>query len=275
MRSIGVHLRVLGTIQSVADYALELKLTTFQCFLFHQLTRKYIQPTSADLKEFSDLARRFDTLYVHGSYFINLARTIRNDRHYLLQRELELAKRLQFTHIVLHPGSVPPETEVIQGIDAIVRVLNRLFKQDLGLTVLLENTAHGKRTIGGDLNDFYLIRSKLDKPELLQFCVDTAHAYCYGYDITTPQGRTEFFACVDATMGLENVSLIHLNDTKKGLGSRLDYHEVLGKGMLGFDVLKEFAMDRTIVDKPLILEMPTVTKDEEIAILDTIRSWHM
>lgn len=274
MRPLGLHLRVLGSMKSVAEYAQQLNLTTFQSFLFHQITRKYVQPSPADQKEFRALAQNFDSLYVHGSYFINLARPLKGDQHYLLKREIELAKRLGFTGIVLHPGSVAPGTESIEGIEAIVRVLNKLFKRDSGIKIILENTAHGNRSIGGDLNDFYLIRSKLDKPEQLQFCVDSTHAYCYGYDIATTQGRSEFFACVQATMGLENVTLVHLNDTKKGLGSRLDCHEVVGKGLLGVDVLHDFATDPAIADIPLILEMPTIAADQEVTILHMVRSWH-
>lgn len=274
MRSIGCHLRVLGPIQSVAEYAMQLELSTFQCFLFHQISRRYVQPTRAAIAEFRTMAQSFGTLYVHGSYFINLARTVKDDQHYLLQRELRLAERLGFTHIVLHPGSVPLYTESIEGIEAIVRVLNKLFTYELPVQVLLENTAHGNRTIGGDLNDFYLIRSKLDKPEKLQFCLDSTHAYCYGYDISTAQGRKEFFSVVESTMGLENIALLHLNDTKKGLGSRLDCHEVVGKGLLGNDVLRAFATDPAIVEVPLILEMPTVTREEEVAVLNRVRSWH-
>lgn len=273
MRSIGLHLRVIESMQKVAEHATELDLSTFQCFLFHQTTRKYVQPTAAELRTFKKLTQHYKTLYVHGSYFINLARTVRQDRHYLLKREMVLAERLGFTHLVLHPGSVPLNTEHIDGIDAIARVLNTVFKQSSSIRILLENTAHGKRTIGGDLNDFYLIRSKLDKPEMLQFCLDSTHAYCYGYDISTAKGRDEFFALVSATMGLENVALIHLNDTKKGLGSRLDCHELIGKGLLGVDVLKSFATDARIAHCPLILEMPAMEHEQEIKIVNMVRSW--
>lgn len=271
MRPIGLHMRLTPTIFDAARRAADLRTPIFQCFLIQQQTNQFITLTDQEVAQFvKEWRTKFDHLYVHGSYWINLASIHSHNR--IITRELELAQRLEFTHMVVHPGSAKNLRHKRDGIAGLARNLNALFKQDLTIQILLENSAHAGLSLGGDLHDFLALRERLDQPEKLQFCIDTAHAYVYGYDITTKEGREAFFELLDATMGLKNIALIHLNDSKQECGSRIDRHEIIGQGRLA-DALPHFVMTPPLQKVPIIVEAPMMGIDEEKAMIEMIKKW--
>lgn len=180
-------------------------------------------------------------------------------------------RKLGFNHIILHPGSTAIRNA---GIDAIVQVLNTLTSSTQGIKFVLENVAFAAPSIGGSLEDLQAIYSKLDNPERVGFCIDTAHAYAYGYDLATKDARNSFIDLLGNTIGYNNIALIHINDTQSTLGSRHDMHCHLGGGTLGIEALREFALDERLTRIPLILELPTLTEEEEKEDLAIVRSWH-
>lgn len=272
MRRVGLHIRLNNTLADVARYAWTMQVPIFQCFFIKQTTNQIINPEDAEVAEFlKDWRPKFQDLYLHGSYWINLASTPHENR--VLLRELELARRFEFTHIIIHPGSAKKSKDKKEGISTIAKSLNYLFKKnDPPVKIILENTAHAGLSIGGDLMDFYYLKERLDHPEKVLFCLDTSHAHSYGYDIINPKGQIEFLAQVDATMGLSNIALIHLNDTQQSKGSRIDRHEKIGDGVLA-PILKEFINHEALKEVPVILELPVTTLEEEEKILQTVRSW--
>ncbi len=274
MRKIGLHLQVDGSLTSVAREAMKLHLKIFQCFLAKKTVGRVMKFELDDIREFVSLRRRyFDQLYLHSSYWVNLCDADR-DRHPLLEKELSLAQRLEFTHVVLHPGSWRGAKNKKDGIDALALSVNRLLSADHGLKVVLENVAHGGKAVGNDLRDFRMLLKKIDKPEKLKFCIDVAHAYLFGYDIAHQEGREQFIQLVDDIMGWENVELIHLNDTKESLGSMIDQHYSVGDGSIGDQALKSFIFDPKIKDIPLIMEVPMLSREQQKNLLEKVRSWH-
>src|SRR5205814_3541741 len=132
---------------------------------------------------------------------------------------------------------------------------------------LLENTCHGNLAVGSDITDFKQVLEKIDKPERIGFCIDTAHAYSFGYKITDQQSQLDFIRLLDATLGLERIKLIHLNDSAESFSSRIDRHAVFGKGKIGFETLVQFAQQPLLQHIPIILEMPELALEEEKLIL--------
>ncbi len=233
MRAIGLHLRITTTILDLLQYAIDMHLDTFQCFLMNQATNNYIHLTSGQIRQFLALRNRyFKDLFVHGSYWINLSNKDMEENQYLLAKELTIAKKLGFTHMILHPGSANGWETHQEGVDCVVRVLNAVLKHENDITIVLENTAHGSRAIGSDLHDLFAIQQKIDYPEKIAFCIDTAHAYAFGYAIDQEQGHDEFISLIEHSIGFASVALIHLNDTKEERGSKRDKHDDLGKGIL-------------------------------------------
>lgn len=272
-RKIGLHLRLTTTINDLAKRADALQIPIFQCFFIKQETNQFVVMPDPEIAEFlHDWRSRFDELYVHGSYWINLASASTTNR--ILMRELELAKRLEFSHIILHPGSARKIGKKSDGIAAIARKLNGILKSETGITLVLENTAHAGYSIGGDLHDFFLLRERLDHPEKIKFCIDTAHAFSYGYDITQEKGLNHFVALIERTIGFENIALIHLNDIKQECGSRIDRHEVIGAGKLA-TTLPLFINRAEFKNIPIIMELPVLADEQEKDVLEMVKKWDL
>lgn len=274
MREIGLHIRITGTLTDLITKALRLQIPFFQCFFVQQTSGLLLQPDPADVQEFLRLRRaHFKNLYLHGSYWINLA-SVTTYNHRALYRELELAQKLEFTHMVVHPGSAKGADDRLQGIDALARTLNVAVRKKYGIKMILENTAHGNMAVGSDITDFKLLLEKLDNPDDIVFCIDTAHAYSYGYDIVDAAGRDAFIRLLDETVGLSRIHMIHLNDTYEALGSKLDRHQIIGQGRLGDDALKAFIHDDRLRTLPIIMELPPLEEAQEQEILDRVRGWN-
>ncbi len=272
MRPIGLHVRVVDTIGQAADYAEQLNIPLFQCFLVNQSDR---QPLHID----GDTATYFKTkignrkFYVHGSYWINLAQ-LTSKGISILKNEINQAKQLGSRHIILHPGAAVANATHAEGIDALARILNKIMAHEHDIVLVLENTAHAHQAIGSNLADFHELKQKLDAPERLRFCIDTAHAHAYGYDITDPQKQDEFIQLIDDMIGISMVELLHLNDAIHPRGSRIDKHALIGQGTIGYDALKSFALHPRLVHIPLILELPSLPLEQDNAMLQLVRSWH-
>jgi deoxyribonuclease-4 len=273
MRKIGLHVRLNHSLTDMIEQALRLKMDFFQCFMVLQGTGTIFTLDDFDVQSYLKLRREhFGDLYMHGSYWINLA-SISFAKHYSLQHELAMAKKLEFTHMVLHPGSAKGAQSKLEGIDAMARIINATLRTENSVKLVIENGAFGALSVGGDLIDFQLFLTKLDHPEKVLFCIDTAHAHSYGYNLIGAQAQNDFIALLDSTIGINNISLLHLNDTNELCGSKTDRHAVMGQGALGQDVLREFAMHEKLKHIPLLMELPTLSEDEELIILDKVRSW--
>lgn len=274
MRAIGLHLRLLGSYTDMIEKAVRLEIPIFQCFLLSQQTGSLLPLSDQDVASFLKIRRTHcKETYVHGSYRINLAGA--NDAHHFsLFRELTMAKRLEFTYMILHPGSFVGFSHKQEGIQAMARTLNKLMRYEHDITIVLENAAHGTTTVGNDIDDFSMLRLLLDQPEKVRYCIDTAHAYAYGYALNDSQARTEFIDIVHKAIGLENIVLLHLNDTYETLGSKKDRHAPLGDGTLGIDALKAWALDNRLRHIPIMLEMPEMDEHKEKEIVATVKTWH-
>jgi deoxyribonuclease-4 len=257
----------------VVDKALRLNLKTFQCFFVSKATGYHLTMTPHEIKKFVRIRREhFTHVYAHASYWINLALAECSGIE-TLKHELLVAKRLEFTHLVLHPGCADEMTDSVEALDAFAKNLNTVLKKERDITVLLENTVYGGYSIGGQLADFAQILEKIDCPERVAFCLDTAHAHSFGYDITSVRGQEIFFAELERFIGKEKMALIHLNDTPEKCGSHIDKHEKVGSGVLGSVVLKSIVQHPLLVDVPILMEPPIISEEEEREMLEEVRNW--
>lgn len=258
----------------LVERALRLKIDLFQCFFVHQETGTQVRFSPEEVAEFLVVRReRFKNIFLHGSYWINLAGLEYNGLR-AFEHELRQAKRLEFTHMILHPGNAKGAKNKMQGIDALVAILNDTMKRERDVQLVLENAVHGKMTIGSDLEDFAILKSKLEFPDRISFCVDTAHAYAYGYDITQAESLEKFVTLLDQTMGIDRIVLIHLNDTINKLGSGIDQHAIPSQGRIGEEALKRFVLHPRLKHIPLLMELPVVDEAVQIAVLEKVRGWH-
>jgi len=273
LRQLGLHLRIETTLVALIERALELELDFFQCFLTLKTAGRVLTVSQTDMDLFLALRRKYFTdIYLHVSYWVNLS-SVKYNPHLLFKKEIELARRLEFTHVILHPGSAKGAKDRTKGIDALARILNHLVEHVPDLTFTLENVAQGPPCIGGNINDFRLLLEKLDQPERVDFCIDTGHAYSHGYDLSNINYQETFLDLVDEKISLERVALIHLNDTGEKLGAKIDRHKPLGKGKIGLDALKRFVLHPRIKDKPVLLEPPMMPEDQVEQELEMVRGW--
>jgi deoxyribonuclease-4 len=273
VRDISLHIRLEDTIVEVAQKAARLDLPIFQCFFLHQETHRFIHPSYYQVNDFKKMRNQFNQLFVHASYWTNFA-SIHDISLYIFKRELRLAKQLGFTHIILHPGSAKGAPDKTLGIDSLARRLNSILKYEQDITIVLENTAHGNLSIGGDLVDFKAILEKIDYPEKISFCLDTVHAHVFGYALDNLQGQQQFFNTVEQTIGFERIALIHLNNTDQPIGSCMDRHLLLDRGILPIEALRSFVLHPSIRDVPIIMELPVVDEGIEKEMLKLVSSWH-
>ena len=272
MNQIGIHIRLTSTINDVIQKAIRLGLPLFQTFAVTDLGH-VIKLEQADIDSYLNLRRKhFKDLYLHSSYWVNLSRD--NQKSYkTFLKELNLAKKLEFTHFILHPGAAEMKSKKEAGITILAKHLNSVLSSNLNLTILLENTAHGGRSIGSNLDDFKILLKQINFPEKLQFCIDTSHAYAYGYDLASDTGLEQFINVLTETVTLEKIALIHLNDTTEKLGAKIDKHELPGHGLIGKDLLKKFIQHPMLKNIPIIMELPKLEEPEELTIIQEVRNW--
>jgi len=273
LSNVGLHFRLTTTLIDLAHKACRLDMPFFQCFFISQEKGRLVQPKDAEVKLFVALRRQyFNQLYLHGSYWINLSSTEYNG-YRTLKRELNIAKKLEFTHMILHPGFAKGAREKSEGIRALVGSLNKLLKSEQDITIVLENTTHGNLSVGSDILDFKQVLFYLDQPEKIAFCIDTSHAYSFGYDLVSDREQDSFINFLENTIGIDRIILIHLNDSKKKLGSHVDQHAVIGEGYIGKKSLKRFILHPKLRHIPVLLELPLLSESREHALLKEVRLW--
>ncbi len=273
MRLIGLHLRLNSNLTTLIEKAIRLELPFFQCFLVHQYTKRLGKFDDEDVRNFLALRKNFKDIYLHGSYWINLA-GVRHTQHKSFTRELRLAHQLGFGYMVLHAGSAKGGKNKRDGIEALASAMNNILKNERTVEFVLENSAHGRLNIGGDLQDYKLLLELLDDPDAVSFCIDTAHAHSYGYSLNSEQALETFIEILESTIGVKRIRLLHLNDTQQKCSSKMDKHEAIGKGLLGDEWLRKFVLHPKLAHIPVIMELPEMSELEEFKILQKVRSWH-
>lgn len=268
-RLIGLHMRIAQSLAEMVEKAQRLDLKTFQCFLMTQAGLRLITFTKSDIDHFIHYARpQFKELYLHVSYHANACEPYGLK---VLKKELALGKQLGFSYAVLHPGSGKWCGDKQQGMRVLVDTLNKVCDaQETRMPILLENSAHGKFSVGGDIADLAVILNEVKHPEMINVCIDTAHAYAYGYNIADEYEQDRFVEQLRNAIGLDKIKLIHLNDTSKSLGGFIDQHEVYGKGNIGSKALYRFAMHPELQHVPIILEFPMIDEAVEQQSFQTV-----
>ncbi|MCL4361215.1 deoxyribonuclease IV [Candidatus Dependentiae bacterium] len=272
MKNISLHIRAEKTLDIAFDKAKLLDLNFFQCFLLDAKTKKYFDLNNLTVNHILKTYRKsFKDLIFHGSYFINMTQE-KYDELFNLKKELLMAQKLEFTHGIFHPGS-KFNLSVEQARNRLVKNLNIISKNFPQLTIIIENSAHGGNAFGSDLSDFEGLFKNIDFPEKIKFCIDTAHAYSFGYDISNEEGQKEFFELLNQIFLKDQIGLIHLNDTDVILGQKIDRHVIPGHGNIGSENLKKIIKNELFQNVPIILELPDIEIENEKMLLNEIRNW--
>ena len=170
--------------------------------------------------------------------------------------DLERCERLRLPGLVLHPGSHIDSGEEA-GLARITAALDRVHARLPGyqVQVWLETTAGQGSHLGYNFDQLRAMIDGVKEPQRLGVCFDTAHAFAAGYEMRTPESFQALWDDFQAVLGLERLKAIHLNDSKKELGSRVDRHEQIGKGQLGLEPFRLLLNDRRFRGIPMTLEL--------------------
>lgn len=196
-------------------------------------------------------------IVVHAPYIINLGNKNHADTYDLaksfLKEELKRVEAFGLSLLVLHPGSSTGESAEF-GVQSVIEGLNDVLEDDpTHVTIALETMAGKGFELGRTFEELATIRQGVKHQERIGFCLDTCHINDYGMNDKDIDGVLEHF---DKVLGLQNLKVIHLNDSKNPQGSHKDRHENIGYGTIGFDTLEKWVKDPRLVSIPKILETP-------------------
>ena len=244
---IGIHTSIAGSHVNALESAAKLGCTALQIFSVNP--RMWAggaiaaRITDVDAKAFRERreALGLGPLVIHANYLINRAAPapmLRTRSIQSFHEELVRGIALGADFVVVHPGSYTdsrPELAVREVIDSVKQAVKRL--PATSMRILIENTAGMGSAVGSRLEEVGEIVAGLNGIGA-GACLDTAHLFAAGYDIRTPGGLESTIEMIDQTIGMENVPVIHANDSKIALGGRVDRHEHIGKGKIGAEAFR-------------------------------------
>lgn len=228
-------------------------------------------PAAAEIGKFRELRAAYDLhpLVIHDNYLINLPaadREVRRKSIAAFRGEVQRAVAIGADYLVAHPGSFREQT-VASAIAAFAESLEVATDGLMmgGVTLLLECTAGQGSSLGRTLEELAQLREAAAgrTPLPIQFCLDTCHLFAAGYDVSTAAGQDDTWNQTERLLGLENVPVIHTNDSKTPLGSNRDRHEEIGKGYIGEDAFRRMLTDRRLEGKAFVLETPVEDEGDE------------
>jgi deoxyribonuclease-4 len=251
-----------GGVHKAVERALSIGCTTLQLFVKNNNRWKGPALREEDIALYKALLSkaRMGPVVAHSAYLINLCATnkvfLEKSRE-AFKDELDRAERLGIAYLNFHPGAHMGAGEE-EGIKRIAESLNLVHAQTPGYRVrsVLEGTAGQGTVIGYRFEQLREIIELVEEKDRMAVCLDTCHLYAAGYDIATDEGYERTFEEFDAIVGMNRLVAFHLNDSKKGLGSRVDRHEHIGKGTMGLEGFRLLMNDKRFQTIPKILETP-------------------
>lgn len=205
-----------------------------------------------------------ETFVVHAPYIINLGNPINADTYKLavefLEIELSRTAAMGSSTLILHPGSHVGEG-FDAGLEKIISGLNSVLSADTPVNIALETMAGKGSEIGRSFEELAKIYDGVKYNDKLRICFDTCHVNDSGYDIVNH--LDDVMAEIDSLLGLKNVAVVHVNDSKNDRGAHKDRHENIGFGTIGFDALMRIINYEPFENIPKILETPYVPSPDD------------
>jgi len=265
---IGAHMSVEGGLEKSIGRGESIGCTAIQ--IFTKSNRQWFAKdlTEEEISLFKETTKKslLKNITAHACYLINLASATERTRALsinALTQELQRCEQLGIEYLVLHPGSHGGQGRD-KGAGLISEGIDKAFGKSPGRTMVLLETMAGQGTsIGSSFEDIALIRAQSAHAQRIGVCLDTCHVFAAGYDISNKDSYEQIWKKFDATIGLAHLRVIHVNDSKGALGSRLDRHEDIGKGAVGLSGFTLLFNDTRFFDIPKILETPKESPEDD------------
>jgi deoxyribonuclease-4 len=258
MVRVGAHTSIAGGVSNAVDEQLEYGGNCGQ--IFTHSPQVWQSPNIADeeAERFRSVSDEEDVgpWVIHSSYLVNLCTPkegLREKSIRSMQEEVDAAAELGIEYVNVHLGA-HTGAGVEAGLDNAASALDELDVPE-GVTVLIESDAGSGTKLGGDFEHLAAVLERSEQD--LEVCVDTAHAFAAGYDLSTPEGVDETVAEFDEVVGLEHLACVHLNDSKHDCGTNKDEHAHVGEGLIGEAGMRAIVNHEALRDVPFVLETPT------------------
>lgn len=278
MKLIGAHVSVENGVSNAPLNARAIGARSFA--LFTRNPSRWVSKAISD-KEAQAFERNCrecgftpDMILPHDSYLINLgspdAEKLEKSRTAFLD-EMRRCEQLGLTMLNFHPGSHMREISETDCLDRIAESLNLILSQTTGVKAVIENTAGQGSNLGYTFAQIARIIEGVDDKSRVGVCIDTCHAHAAGYDMTTAESYDLTWQEFDREIGFGYLCGMHINDTAKALGSKVDRHAPIGQGVLGAEFWRRLMQDPRMDNIPLILETTDVSLwPEEIRYLNEL-----
>ncbi|HUI33306.1 MAG: deoxyribonuclease IV [Dysgonamonadaceae bacterium] len=260
---IGAHVSAAGGVENAPVNAHKIGAKAFAFF-----TKNQRQWKAAPLKEESiqlfkerceELGFDMNNILPHDSYLINLGHPeeegLTKSRDAFLD-EMQRCEQLGINRLNFHPGSHLNKIPIDACLDRIAESINIALEQTKGVTAVIENTAGQGTNLGHTFEQLAHIIDKVEDKSRVGVCIDTAHTLAAGYEIRTEESFQQTFKSYDNIVGFNYLKGMHINDSKKEVGSRVDRHDSIGKGVMGMKLFEMIIKDDRFNNMPLILETP-------------------
>jgi len=269
MKYIGAHVSMAGGVENAPINANNLNASAFALFVKNQRQWNAKPLTEDNITKFKENCKKFgykpEQILPHDSYLINLGNSNIEKREKSLNAFVDEALRceqLGLKYLNFHPGSHLKEISEEESLDLISNNLNKAITKSKNIIFVIENTAGQGSNLGYKFEHLAYIIKKIKDKSRIGVCIDTCHVFASGYDIKNKY--EEVMEQFEKIVGFKYLKGMHLNDSLKELGSKVDRHESIGKGAIGIEFFEKIIKDKRTDNIPLILETPKfdLWKDE-------------
>ncbi len=279
MKYVGAHISASGGVENAPLNAHEIGAKAFAFFTKNQ--RQWVSPplTQKSIDAFRNNCEKFDykphQILPHDSYLINLGNPdpeALGRSRYAFNDEMMRCEQLGLDRLNFHPGSHLNKISEEECLDLIAESVNIALSKSKGVIAVIENTAGQGTNLGHRFEHLRHIIDKVEDKTRVGVCIDTCHTFTAGYDLSTAAGFKEVFDMFEKIVGFKYLRGMHINGSKKALGTRVDRHDNLHKGELSVEVFELIMNDPRFDGMPLILETPDETMwAEEIRYLYSLQ----
>ena len=271
MKYIGAHVSASGGVENAPINAHEIGANAFALFTKNQKRWTAKPLTEKSIQAFKDNCQKYgftpEQILPHDSYLINLGHpepeALEKSRNAFID-EMERCEQLGLIYLNFHPGSHLKKVTEDDCIKTVAESINIAIDKTSSVKAIIENTAGQGSNLGYKFEHLARIIELVDDKSRVGVCIDTCHAYVSGYDLSTFEACEKTFRQFDEIVGFNYLKGMHINDSKKELGSRVDRHHSLGEGFIGLELFKFLMQDERFDNTPMVLETidPTIWHDE-------------
>ncbi|MDD2476888.1 MAG: deoxyribonuclease IV [Dysgonamonadaceae bacterium] len=276
---IGAHISAAGGVENAPVNAHQIGAKAFAFFTKNQRQWKAAPLTDESINLFKERCEEFgfdaDYILPHDSYLINLGHPEDeglNKSRYAFLDEMQRCEQLGINRLNFHPGSHLKKIDIDACLDRIAESINIALDKTKGVTAVIENTAGQGTNLGHTFEQIAHIIDKVEDKSRVGVCIDTAHTLAAGYEIRTEESFKKTFQLFEDIVGFKYLKGMHINDSKKEIGTKVDRHDSIGKGVMGMQLFEMIMKDTRFDKMPLILETPEVDLwPEEIQLLYNLK----